>query len=652
MVLIEGLLGFIVGEVCEKVNDHFLESTIKKELEKCYNNNLACVPHLDSRLERYFTDKENKKRNIAIILSNQDPLSKICPNEFTEDEKEELNSSLLRFVECILKNDKIKEIIGPDVIISTAKEIADIRADVKKILKEVEQTSARARIEAINNIPRPKTGFTGRAKEIEDIAKALKEEGSAVVHGIGGIGKTEICLRYANPREDNVEGTDKSSGTHTESQIYHNKVLIYYDGESLKSSFVNTEIFAGIVNSDDNDDAKYNSILMFLKRNPSLIIVDNFNTENDLHMQNLICDPLKTIFVSRNIIKGLRSVEIHELADAEQMGLFRKEYLGEDSRGDSSKSKVLKDESIIWEILKEIDGHTMTIVLVANLLREDILLTPKDVLNNLKKHSIKEIAGEVDITKDGKRRYDKIYKHIEGLFEMSTLTEDEKYVLMNLSVMQFPTDAHLFIEMLESKDDSETRDRYNGLISKLIKRGWIRRTDLEDGKKLLTMHTLISYVVEDTTKPDAEKCAVMVENVFKFIQKLNPRERERSFSLLSMGESCLKLPNDEKQKLQLTLMTARGFGELHSYSKRLTHETDALHFKIKLFGEDNPATATSYNNIGGIHDSMGDLQKALEMYEKSLSGMLKIYGKEDQRVKELQNLCNSLCNKLKSSDSV
>ena len=53
-----------------------------------------------------------------------------------------------------------------------------------------------------------------------------------------------------------------------------------------------------------------------------------------------------------------------------------------------------------------------------------------------------------------------------------------------------------------------------------------------------------------------------------------------------------------------------------------------IELREKLWSTEHPNTATSYNNIGAIYDSMGDYNKALEYYYKSLAIQEKVLGLE------------------------
>jgi len=638
-LIINGFFDYGKGKILGK----FEQNTILEGIKKCQEDTLSNVPGYGPDLDEYLYESQN----IAILLLNpKDPLNEICPKDITDnisdEEREKLNEALSKFANCVRNKKNVKEWILPEAIFQAifraTKDISIIRRiteensgratennellkKILEILQGLDFAKDQGSPDRINNVPRPKPGFTGRVQEIKDIREKLTEHGSVLVWGIGGIGKTEICLKYAKQ--------------HTEKEVYHNKVFVIYDGLSLRSSFAGSKGFSGIVKEEDSDDKKYNSILNFLKKNPSLVIVDNFNNEKDSYVDDLRCHPLETIFVSRNENLDMAAVHVIELEKGEPMELFKKEFFNEKVTGKDGRPRTLRDEQTVEQILEEICSHTMTIVLVARLLREYPSRTPKEVLDNLKGSSIEKIGGKVSIERigDDKHEGDKMNGHLRKLFKMSDMSEGEKYVLMNLSIINSQTDEHLFIEMLETID--VTHDHIEESIRNLINKGWVGRIFPEDERSptLLEVHSLISHIAIEDMKPDEKKCLAMINNTFQSIEAvedLNPedreKDRERLSSLLTIAEPCLTLVKDEEGMMQRTLLIANGFGKLYNNSKELSHRLNALELQKKLFGNKHPDTAESYNNIGMVYHSIVDLPRALENYNRSLGIFHELFG--------------------------
>ena len=53
---------------------------------------------------------------------------------------------------------------------------------------------------------------------------------------------------------------------------------------------------------------------------------------------------------------------------------------------------------------------------------------------------------------------------------------------------------------------------------------------------------------------------------------------------------------------------------------------------IEVHGQDHPDVATSYNNIGLVHESLGDFEKALFHHEKALEIRTRAFGQDHRDV--------------------
>ena len=64
------------------------------------------------------------------------------------------------------------------------------------------------------------------------------------------------------------------------------------------------------------------------------------------------------------------------------------------------------------------------------------------------------------------------------------------------------------------------------------------------------------------------------------------------------------------------------------YDKAVTSYSRLITLRESFLGTEHPSTATSYNNIGGVYDNLGDYDKALEYYSKALAICEKVLGPE------------------------
>ena len=84
---------------------------------------------------------------------------------------------------------------------------------------------------------------------------------------------------------------------------------------------------------------------------------------------------------------------------------------------------------------------------------------------------------------------------------------------------------------------------------------------------------------------------------------------------ISLAKEC---SYDEKQYIDLLFEYGKFLRTYAKYDKALGISVECKDLCEKVFGVEHSDTATSYNNIGGVYDLLGDYDKALEYYFKAL----------------------------------
>ena len=85
----------------------------------------------------------------------------------------------------------------------------DVTKAIRRAAEEMqEKQTAPPRPGAIWNLPAPTRTFTGRAEQLADVERALAKGGAAALtalHGLGGVGKTQIALEFARGHRDDYD---------------------------------------------------------------------------------------------------------------------------------------------------------------------------------------------------------------------------------------------------------------------------------------------------------------------------------------------------------------------------------------------------------------------------------------------------------------
>lgn len=319
----------------------------------------------------------------------------------------------------------------------------------------------------ITTLPTAKEFFIGRDAEIEDIHARLQKSPVLFLHGIGGIGKSELAKQYAKKYQSEYDTvifapfvTDVVSMLADDRYVHINN-FCYVNDEKI----------------DEYYERKLRQIKKIIKDNEKciLLIVDNFDTAEDTKLTDLLSLGCKVLITSR-----VDFSDVYAQKDLEPISnpiaIFNEYY-----------NKPLSDAEMdmVNEIISIVSGHTMTVELLAKQMMAS-RITPEQMLTKLKSRGVSDSGKEkVRSGKDGTLIMQSTFDHIQTLFDMSGLEESEKYILSNLSLIPHTgISIALFCEWCEI-DSFDT-------INRLSIEGWIRC----DGEKdYISLHPVVGNVV-------------------------------------------------------------------------------------------------------------------------------------------------------------
>ena len=310
--------------------------------------------------------------------------------------------------------------------------------------------------------------FVGREKEIEEIRQKLSEDRILFLSGIGGIGKSELAKRYAEAHRDEYD------------------TIIFAPYVSDVNMLIQDDTAIPLYNFTPYPEEKPEEYcarklkkLMELCDERTLFIVDNLDRDDDPDLKKLLDLGAKLLITTRMDFEeyGIgQQLPLDALQDrAEIRKIFDKYY---------TKPLAAADESCVEQIIDLVAGHTMTVELLAKQMMAG-RVKPEKMLEKLQEGGISESGKEkVRSGKDGVLSAQSAYAHIQTLFDLSGLNEDERYILANLSLIPY-TGAD--VEKFSSWCSLE---HYND-INTLIVSGWIIHEKLRD---YIMMHPVIQEV--------------------------------------------------------------------------------------------------------------------------------------------------------------
>lgn len=329
------------------------------------------------------------------------------------------------------------------------------------------------------HIPSVGKVFVGRDREMNEIHERMEGNDCLFLTGIGGIGKSELAKQYIKLYK----------------KEYENVIYLRYT-ESLKKTI------AGLNFVDDNwemsEERRFTEHYKFFKRlnSATLVILDNFDTvpEKEPLFHDFVGLPFRLLVTTRSHIEDVPMYQVEEIADQRKLLDLFYAYRPQ------SKDR----ENTVIEIIEEVYCHTLTVEMAAKTLKA-ACMEPEELLIELRREGIKlSNPNKIPVTKDAETKKERLYCHIQTLFQIQKLTEAYKNLLRYMTLM--PEQGVLntvFHKWLQTND-------YND-ISDLSDLGWVQM-DADSG--YISLHPMIHEVVKAYEQPGFLNCGPFLRGVF------------------------------------------------------------------------------------------------------------------------------------------
>lgn len=350
-------------------------------------------------------------------------------------------------------------------------------AKVKNLLVDGKLSPILSDFIADEGAPKPCRNFCGREKELEELHELLYEHGKVFLHGIAGIGKSELAKAYAKKH----------------SKEYTNILYLTYSGDLMQD--IADMDFADDLPNDSEQERfrKHNRFLRTLKED-TLFIVDNFNTtaSQDSTLSVVMKYRCRMLFTTRSRFDNYTSMEVAEIADKEVLlslaGCF------------FSDADQYRD--ILEQIIDTVHSHTLAVELSARLLESGIM-EPLFLLLKLKEEKTSlDATDKIGITKDGKSSKATYYDHIHTLFSLYDLDSDELDIMKSLVFAPATgVNARVFASWLLLRDMN--------IINDLVEKGFIQTKS----GRAVALHPMIQEVTITETKPSIQNCHTLLNSL-------------------------------------------------------------------------------------------------------------------------------------------
>ena len=461
-----------------------------------------------------------------------------------------------------------------------------------------------------SSLPAVQSFFVGRKDEIEEIHQKLSENNILFLKGIGGIGKSELAKQYARAYKKDYDVIIFAP------YLNNTKMLIQNDASIPLYNF---HEYPGET-SDEYYERKFHK-LQELCDERTLFIVDNLDSDEDENISKLFDLQCKVLITTRIDFSDYgygQQLNLDAIKNREEIrSIFDRYY---------TKALSSEEDIEVESIIDLVAGHTMTIELIAKQMMVG-RIAPNKMIVKLQDGGISQSGKErVRIGKDGILAAQSAYAHIQTLFDLSELEEDEKYVLANLSLIPYTgISTELFHNWCELED-------YEG-INRLVVEGWIRQ---DEEKDFVSLHPVIRDVAINILSNNDMSVDNLLKNALDYYDDICLELRVVYSEILT-------------QLLKVNYVSS-GAGDFYSFipnslwkygNKKLMFESieKALLIHSDLYGTNSKKVAETLHSQGALYREFGDFAIVEEKYKTAIDILINI---EDDVNEEIAQIYNDL----------
>lgn len=453
----------------------------------------------------------------------------------------------------------------------------------------------------------PNGNFVGRQAEIAQIGSLMEGCNKLFLQGMGGIGKSELAKAYALRNRERY-CTVIFATYHTSLQD-----TVLNESGFFTESLPRTHTGDGLLESDRAYFLRKLAYLQRIADRKTLFIIDNFDTDDDPDLETFLGGEYAVIFTTRSDFGefGLPVLQLGALdPEKEQLMLFSHYY---------RRPLTPQAEPVVRQILDAVNGHTLAIELIAKYMSHQ-RIPPDKMLDLLQKSGVRSIqAGTIS---HGFARAQSVYDNILQLFNLYSLTEQERYILMNLALAGLDgLDVVTFADLCELEDFFP--------IDELIRKSWICHNPVED---TISLHPLIRDVVIKECQLSLDSCGIMLKNMTAKLNALWGLPREDKLCFGRLGKSvCMLFPDFDVRFADTYVAIASGLRMLEQFE--LSHQVceKCLQVYRSAQGEVSPDVAQVLYKLGDNELARNDYQlaaqylsQAIDVLEKCAPGTVRL----------------------------
>ncbi len=504
-----------------------------------------------------------------------------------------------KFKPATFENIKDRNLVKVTVYKKKRFEEEHLRGEPRNGLKSLGGAVSGTRL--LTPMPSQAMPLVGRESQLKQMARFLQEKHSVLlVNGLGGIGKTELCRRFFL---DHYQDYAYAGWVEFTSSVRVSLVQAFYPAfipDALEEGGeAAIDEGSGQQRNGKTLDQQFDQIVNFLAGlgGDWLLVLDNVEEPGNKDLDLLRSLPGTLLVNSRLRLAGFPIVELEALSLSACRKLFYHYYKGR------------RDDNAVNDLIDLSGKHTLTIELLARTAHNAGLTAP-DLLERLNAtgFDLAPVVPEKVRTGWGSEREQKtLFLHLQKVFQISGLADDEENLLMHLSVLPSKYMSRGLVKELLSLSSLDA-------LTSLVEKGWLLES--EDG---VLMHQVVREVLRSLTLPDAEKCRPLIQ-ALAGAMLLEPADNPLDRALWAgfAGELLSHILDLDEELANLANNTSSIYQALGQMEDALEFQTRATQIYEAILDKNHPSIATSYNNSASIYQRLGHLEKALEFQLKAV----------------------------------
>lgn len=434
------------------------------------------------------------------------------------------------------------------------------------------------------HIPRTNRVFFGRDAELDTVHSLLAEERCVFLHGIGGIGKSELAIHYG-----------KKFG-----KEYSNILYLRYT-ENLYRTICELGFTDDKV--DMSEPELFEMHYRFFKQldADTLIILDNFDKmlEEDEVLQDFLSMQFRLLITTRSKIDEATCYLVKEI---ESLDALKELFYAYAPIGKASPD-------IVKDIIEEVYRHTLTVEIAAKTVCAADR-KPIELLEVLRKDRLNiSSLDKIKVQKDASIKRATPKEHLERLFQLQDLPDAYKDALQHIRLM--PASGirkGLFCKWIEAVDSN--------MVNELTGYGWLQE-DTETCR--ISMHPFLYEVLGMTGAPSFRTCQKFIENLGQEYV-VEPEDEIFYRDLLCLTKSIFKTIVIDDTFLEFSFLEKIfTYLERYKYYNTLDDMLELFKNTIPMGAEHKKEMATYQFYKGAQILGSGELETAINYFQNGSS---------------------------------